>query len=63
MKIKEIRWIKKVGYQIVERELGGFVKEFGTRDYELFCFEKQGDNYQLIKESKKLEIYTTMKVI
>ena len=26
MKIKEIRWIKKVGYQIVERELG---KEFG----------------------------------
>ena len=32
MKIKEIRWIKKVGYQIVERELGKeFVKEFVTR--------------------------------
>ena len=40
MKIKEIRWIKKVGYKIVERELGKeFVKEFGTRDYELLCFE------------------------
>ena len=58
MKIKEIRWIKKVGYQIVERELGkGFEKGIGTRDYELFCFERQGDNYQLIKESRKLEVY------
>ena len=35
MKIKEIRWIKKVGYQIVERELGKeFVKEFGTRHHQ-----------------------------
>ena len=58
MKIKEIRWIKKAGYQIVERELGKeFAEKFVTKRYELICFEEQGDDYQLMRESKKLEVY------
>ena len=58
MIIKEIIWIKHEGYRIIERELG---KEFGeenvSRKYEILCYEKYGENYNLARDSKKLETY------
>ena len=56
--IKELIWINHEGYKIIERELG---KDFGgksvTRKHEILCFEKFGENYNLIRDSKKLDTY------
>lgn len=60
MKIKYIEWVKNEGYKIAERELGTSVmngKVCYDRDYELYCYEKFGEDFWVIQESKKLETY------
>lgn len=60
MKVKYIKWVKNEGYKIAERELGTSVidgKVYNDRDYELRCYEKFGDEFCIIQESKKLDTY------
>lgn len=53
IKVKEIIWVRHEGYRIVERPLGDNFR----RNHEFFMFKEHGENYELIKESRRLDEY------
>ena len=62
VKIKEIVWIKNDGFKIKERELDCYFKNDGSYtkgsgDWEIRSYKQFGNEFQLIKDSKKLECY------
>ncbi len=58
--VKEIAWNKEKGYQIRERRLGQSFNcehDFYNDSYELRKYYYEGEDYELIQETKRLEEY------